>query len=828
MVKKSNLRLIIAIFVACMVCTSRAQTQQGYVKTLGRPNQKGVALSGVSIRVRGGHNAVLSNTQGFFSMMMAGKKEGDAYALQQVQKQGYQLNDENMIGHQYAFSSKVPLTIVMVSTKQLQADKQRIENNAYKSAEKNYKTQMALLEKQQQANQITIEKYRQEIQQLQNSFEKYLSLIDGLADHYARTDYDELDAKEREINLCIENGDLDKAELLLQALDIEKRLAEIEQRIKAGQQLMNEANEEMALILKQQEKDAEYLYQLYTIALGRFDNEKARFYIETRAQLDSTNVRWQIETIEFLCEYVADYNSAMVYAEQAMEICKKREGEQSVNLAEILNQIGTIWYYKSDLDKALANHEKALRIQKVMLNHTTRDYIGSYLCLGNIYAQKSIRDWQKSDFQQSNYNRNLMDRYYVTALNMCTYFENADHNIKAETCYCNGFAWMLEFQQEQGIVTKERIDTCKINALFFFQEALKEWKEIFNYGCIGTCYMTISNIYSLDGDQRTAISYADSALTTLTKVFGEYHHHVATCLSTLGSYYSDMGKRKLAYDNHKRAYDIRKKIFSEAHPATQITYQDFMKQKQILSNNLQDSIIPYQIFVEYTKDKNYEKALRAFQKSKEIFLNIPDNVGLLKDLYSLMGLLYTMEKQHQKSVECYEQELQLIETDGQSSLEDIATLYEKIGSIYSTYLKNNKKALYYYKRAYQQWKDIEKEPSLKMARLCEDMGSIYYSAKDYEMSLIFLKEAVEINEYFYGNDFADIYVLMMASVYLKMTNIPEYLRYTYRCLLAIQDVYQIVKMKKIRNISENYFLEHPDDQTLKDMYERVKKKYHIK
>lgn len=44
----------------------QAQTQQGYVKTLGRPNQKGVALSGVSIRFRGEHNAVLSDVKFFF------------------------------------------------------------------------------------------------------------------------------------------------------------------------------------------------------------------------------------------------------------------------------------------------------------------------------------------------------------------------------------------------------------------------------------------------------------------------------------------------------------------------------------------------------------------------------------------------------------------------------------------------------------------------------------------------------------------------------------------------------------------------------------------
>ena len=67
-----------------------AQTQQGYVKTLGRPNQQGRALSGVSIRVKGGHNAVLSGQDGKFEMPLPGKKVGDAFSLQQVQKQGYE------------------------------------------------------------------------------------------------------------------------------------------------------------------------------------------------------------------------------------------------------------------------------------------------------------------------------------------------------------------------------------------------------------------------------------------------------------------------------------------------------------------------------------------------------------------------------------------------------------------------------------------------------------------------------------------------------------------------------------------------------------------
>ena len=91
-------------FMLSMCLSSLGQTQKGYVKTLGRPNQKGTALSGVTIRLKGAHNAVLSGTDGTFSMSMTGKKNGESYSLQQVQKTGYELNDNATIGRQYAFS----------------------------------------------------------------------------------------------------------------------------------------------------------------------------------------------------------------------------------------------------------------------------------------------------------------------------------------------------------------------------------------------------------------------------------------------------------------------------------------------------------------------------------------------------------------------------------------------------------------------------------------------------------------------------------------------------------------------------------------------------
>ena len=278
------------LWLACSLSLS-AQTQQGYVKTLGRPNQQGRALSDVSIRVKGGHNAVLSGQDGTFAMPMPGKKLGDAYSLQQVHKSGYDLKDKDAVGRQYAYSNKVPLTLVMFSRSDYQQEKQRIENVIYNTVEKRYKAEFARLKQQENTHRITAEQARQQLHQLQDGLEKIQGLVDGLAEHYAQVDYDELNDKEREINLAIE----------------------------AGEQLKKEAQQEMAEVLKRQEKDAEYLYQLYTIALAKFDNDKARFYIETRAALDTMNIEWQIDAAEYVMTYWSDFNKYQYYYQRAFK-----------------------------------------------------------------------------------------------------------------------------------------------------------------------------------------------------------------------------------------------------------------------------------------------------------------------------------------------------------------------------------------------------------------------------------------------------------------------------------------------------------------------------
>ena len=366
-------RIALITFLILNGLWSIAQTQQGVVKTLGRPEKKGEALQGVTIRVKGQHNPVVSNHDGTFSINMDDKKNGDPYSLQQVRKNGYELNETGVIGRQFAFSDKVPLTIVMVSSEQLRADKERIEAKAQEVASNNYEKKRALLEQQLADNAISTQQYQEAIFELQNKFEKYQSLIAGLAEHYAHTDYDQLDEKEREISLCIENGELDRADSLLQTLfdpieDIRRNkeaLEDLNKQIEQAQGVITQANEDMAAVLKQQEKDAEYLYQLYTIALARFDNEKAGFYIETRAELDPYVGEWQHDAAHYFL-YQNQFQKSEPFFARALDYYRLGDSlfpnTYGFELSQVLSDYAMMYDETQQLSESEAFYHEALDI----------------------------------------------------------------------------------------------------------------------------------------------------------------------------------------------------------------------------------------------------------------------------------------------------------------------------------------------------------------------------------------------------------------------------------------------------------------------------------
>lgn len=287
----------IAMSLTCLLMlTATAQTQHGVVKTIGRPNAPGVPLANVTIQMIGMVNPVVSSSTGEFHLSVFNKKDGDEIKLLNVRRKGYELKDRDLLGRPLVFSSRVPLFITMINSKQLAADKKRIEENARRTAEGNYRMRLEEIEKKQKEHKLTEETYRIELKRIQEKYDRYMSLVSDMADRYARTDYDQLDSVDRKINICIENGDLDKADSLIHTVfDPETVLQrnqaakeEIQQRMAFAQKVIDKANADKEMILR----DIEYAKRISSLSenlaneyLSQGDTPRCIHYLEKSLEI---------------------------------------------------------------------------------------------------------------------------------------------------------------------------------------------------------------------------------------------------------------------------------------------------------------------------------------------------------------------------------------------------------------------------------------------------------------------------------------------------------------------------------------------------------------
>lgn len=149
--------------------------------------------------------------------------------------------------------------------------------------------------------------------------------------------------------------------------------------------------EDQEKIQKLQEKDAEYFYQLYTIALGRFDNEKARYYIETRAALDTTNAAWQFDAGHYL-DRQNQHQKAIAYYDKALKIFRRQVQENpqayEPDMAMTIYNCGLLNLIQEKYAEAIPLFEIALNIYRHLAQNNPAQqqwYVGSLYFLSTLY-----------------------------------------------------------------------------------------------------------------------------------------------------------------------------------------------------------------------------------------------------------------------------------------------------------------------------------------------------------------------------------------------------------------------------------------------------------
>ena len=171
----------------------------------------------------------------------------------------------------------------MVSRRQLQRDKQRIEQAARENIERYYEEQLNALNEQLTQAKLSNQEYEKQLNQLEQEYDRFEPLIEKMAERYAGTDYNGMSAADSLIQQAIEQGDLQLAQERILA---KGDPAEREKKIKRIRRLAEAQRDELA----------EDYYHLHSIHLSRLENDSALYYLIKRAELDTSRCRGERAT----------------------------------------------------------------------------------------------------------------------------------------------------------------------------------------------------------------------------------------------------------------------------------------------------------------------------------------------------------------------------------------------------------------------------------------------------------------------------------------------------------------------------------------------------
>lgn len=545
----------------CVGMSAMAQ-QSGIVRTLERPSKPSEYLAGVSIDVLEYPNVIVSKKGGKFSFSIPGKRQGESFTVTRVQKKGYSLVDKQLKGRRFAYSSSVPLEIVMVSDTQLENDKKRIEDKAYDKAKKNYDQKVVALEKQLKQKTISEQEYRAKYEELSSNYNNYIQLIDQMAERYATTDYSGMDEASQKIQDCIENADLEQAdELINRKGSFDKREQELLNKMQLkekSEQLSQQLEEDIDKELEDLVRD---YYNKYAIHVSKYENDTAAYYLDRIVRLDTTNVDMLEFAALFIDHYLMDYPRALSYHQRALLHAQEQYGVDSKEAGVISEFIGLTYDHMGDMDKSLEWHHKALDIYEQTEGLDNPDAALVYTHIGRIYTSKdSLEKALEYTLKGLDIrNRTIQDK------------DNQDFS---------------QSYNNLGVIYASMGDYEK--AMEYHMKALELRERVFGpkHDATALSYINIATLYCKLEDLDNALIYFQKAHDAYQDVFGPAHPYVINTWTYMAGVYLEQQESGKALECYRQALAACEQYYGADHSTTQqyrkavTAVEEMLKQQQ--------------------------------------------------------------------------------------------------------------------------------------------------------------------------------------------------------------------------------------------------------
>ena len=610
---------------------SQIISQPGHVRKISynKSNQT-VPVSDVRLKVE---TESRSDDKGDFTLFITSNKR-DTFVFERIYKQDYTLISppaKELSSTKYALNPHVKVEIVVANTKELQAERRRIETNIRTQKESEIARYekiisekdaelSAMKEKNARYDQLRAE--RDSLEKVLNEFsvryydsDKYIL---EEADKLSRIDYQSLDSIE------IVNTDLRKQGKGREMIEYNKSLLPVNEASIAD--FLPDMIARTESDLKKQKELRDFLVQRYKdIADGfwlEYQNDSASCYLEKRLSLEPDNYDYLTECGNFFLIYIVDYKKAKEYITRSLDIARKENGEESNQVAASYNNIGRVYDSQGDYAKAMEYYNKSLLIYGKVFGPDHPNVAALYNNIGGIYDS------------QGDYVKSL--EYYNKSLLILEKFFGPDHSDVA-ALYNN-----------IGLVYSSQGDYVK--SLEHYNKSLLILEKIFSpdHPNVAISYNNIGGIYDSQGDYAKSLEYYNRSLSIYEKFFGPEHPDVATSYNNIGFVYSSQGNNVKSLEYYNRSLLILEKFFGPDHPNIATLYSN--------------------IGLVYSSQSDYAKSLEYYNKSLSIREKVfgPDHSNVAIS-YSNIGLVYSSQGDYAKSLEYYSKSLSIYEKSGKDS-----------------------------------------------------------------------------------------------------------------------------------------------------------------
>lgn len=646
-IKITLLLLTILLFIIPI----EAQVQHGYVKTKGRIDNigntiVGKRLPGTTIKVDGHY--IVSHESGNFSFPVS----KNTFNVLSIRKNNYILYDRDQL-RTYGYSSN-PLIFVLEKPEDHNDDKLIAQQKISRTLRKQLAQRENEIERLKEEGRISRQEYQRLYNELYNDDIKNQQIVEAMAEKYASLDFDQLDDANRMIKTLILNGELQKADSLINTKGrIEARIASLETLKEVNQkeertlkERENKLNKSKAVEKQTLEDIAEDCLNKHNLYKLQCLFDSALYYIQLRANLDTLNIDRQLDASYFCHMYSMDLKLASFYGNRALSNSLLQYGRESsitakcyCNLAGFETNVDSIFMF---YDKAYSIYSKTKDSSAVatIYNNLGDTYrkLGDY-SNANIYLTRAYEL-----YNEINGNNNWKSA--ITLGNIGLVYMRQGNKKKAIEVYNKALNILnnvpdneQKYLSEASIYIKigsTYIDENNEEAIDYFQKALLIFKKKcpYNHPLIGEALHHIGAAYYKLGLIDDAVNYFKESL--------DYHAEELLGHNNLGVIYLDRKEFNLAIEHFTIALEIAESTYEQPIDVA-LVYENlgnayheqdqeplalafYEKALQILIEKTVDNIyinaIETKIYQSYVKllDSNNQEIKKKFQINMKPFI----------------------------------------------------------------------------------------------------------------------------------------------------------------------------------------------------------------